>query len=165
MQYLMKKPRDEVGEEKQRGDEFPVHTKMMAAIARHPTMLHQNHTPGCLPWQNGTAKNPQTGWRRNETGSPLPNWRRQQTPELTPEPTPELTPEPRPPLPGTPPTATGNTYSDQPLKIINLPAGYVYLLTFLPGAVSWTPDASAHESEHNTDFDPDMLPDKGTSIG
>jgi len=26
-------------------------------------------------------------------------------------------------------------------------------------------DASAQESEHNTDFDPDMLPDEGTSTG
>jgi hypothetical protein len=54
---------------------------------------------------------------------------------------------------------------DQRLEIINLPAGYGYLHTSLPFAESLTLDASAQESEHDTDFDPDMLPDEGTSTG
>ena len=90
--YLIKKPRAEVREEKKRGVVFPGHKKVKAAIERHPAMLRQNQTAGCLPCQNGTAKNPQTRWRRKGTGAPPPNRRRQQTPE----PTPELTP----PLPG-----------------------------------------------------------------
>jgi hypothetical protein len=35
----------------------------------------------------------------------------------------------------------------------------------LPCAEPFTLDASAQESEHNTDFDPDMLPDEGISTG
>jgi hypothetical protein len=62
-QYLIKKPRAEVREEKKRGVEFLGQTKVKAAIARHPAMLRPNQTPGCLSCQNGTAKNPQTRWR------------------------------------------------------------------------------------------------------
>jgi len=57
-QYLMKKPRPKVREEKMRGVEFPGHNKVKAAIERNPAMLRQNHMPGCLPYPNGTANNP-----------------------------------------------------------------------------------------------------------
>jgi hypothetical protein len=156
-QYLIKTPRAEVREEKKRGVEFPGHNKVKAAIARHPAMRRQNQTPGCLRCQNGTAKNPQTRWRRKGTAAPPPNRRRQQNPEPTPEPTPAL--------PGTPFASTGNISGDQRLEIINLPAGYTYSHTSLPCAESCTLDASAQESEHDTDFDPDMLPEEGTSTG
>jgi hypothetical protein len=132
-----------------------------AAIARHPAMLRQNQTPGCLPCQNGTGKNPQTRWRRKGTGAPPPNRHRQQNPEPTAEPT----PEPMPPLPGTPLASTGIISGDHGLEIINLPAGYPYSHASLPCAESFTLDASAQESEHDTDFDLDMLPDEGTSTG
>jgi len=56
MHYLIKKPHAEVREEKKWGVEFPVHKKVKSAIDRHPAMLCQNHTPRCLPCQNGTAK-------------------------------------------------------------------------------------------------------------
>jgi hypothetical protein len=59
-QQLIKKPRAEVREEKKRGVEFPGHNKVKAAIERHPAMFRENHTDGCLPCQNGTAKNPET---------------------------------------------------------------------------------------------------------
>jgi hypothetical protein len=49
--------------------------------------------------------------------------------------------------------------------MINLPAGYAYSHSSLPCAESVTLNASAQESEHDTDFDPDMLPDDGTSTG
>jgi hypothetical protein len=49
--------------------------------------------------------------------------------------------------------------------MINLPACYTYSHSSLPCAECLTLDASAQESEHNTDFDPDMLPDEGTSTG
>jgi len=160
-QYLIKKPRAQVREEKKRGVESPEHNKVKAERARHPAMLRQNPLPGCIPCQNGTAKNPQTRWRRKGTGASLPTRHRQQNPEPTPKPT----PEPTPPLPGTPLASTGNTSADQRLEIINLPAGYTYSHTSLPSAESFTLDASAQESEHDTDFDPDMLPDEGTSTG
>jgi len=152
-QYLIKKPRAEVREEKKRGVEFPGHNKVKAAIARHPAMLGQNQTHGCLPCPNGTAKNLQTRWRCKGTGAPPPNRRREQNPE------------PKPPLPGTQLASTGNISGDQHLEIINMPADYTYLHTSLACVESFTLDASAQERKHDTDFDPDMLPDEGTSTG
>jgi len=95
--YLFKKPRAEVRKEKKRGVEFPGHKEVKVALQRHPAKLRQNQTSGCLPCQNGTAKNPQSRWGRKGTGTPPPNRRR------------EPTPEPTPPLPGTPPVRTAKT--------------------------------------------------------
>jgi len=143
--YLIKKPRAKVREEKKRGVEFPGHKKVKTAIQRHPAMLRQNQTSGCLPCQNGTAKNPQTRWRRKGTGTPPPDRRR------------ERTPEPTPPLPGTPPSPTANTSEVQPSQIVNLPARYTYSHRALPFAEFFDDE----ETEHDTDFDPDMLTDEG----
>jgi len=156
-QYPIKKPQAEVREEKKRGAELPAHVKVKAAIARHPATLRQNQMPGCLLCQHGSAKNPQMCWRSKGTCAPPPNQSRQQNPEPTPQPT--------RPLPRTPLALTGNTSGDQHLEMINLLAGYTYSHTSLPCAVSFTLDASTQEREHNTDFDPDMLPDEGTSTG
>jgi len=144
--YFIKKPRAEVREDKKRGVEFPGHKEVKAAIQRHPAMLRQNQTSGCLPCQNGTAKNPQTRWTRKGTGAPPPAQCR------------ERIPEPTPPPPGTPPAPTGNTSGTQPAEIINLPAGYTYSNTALPWAEYFEDDEN---TEHNTDFDPDMLTDAG----
>jgi hypothetical protein len=70
-----------------------------------------------------------------------------------------------PALPGTPLASTGNISGDQSLEIINLPAGYTSTHTSLQCAECFTFDASAQDSEHDTDCDPDMLPDEGTSTG
>jgi hypothetical protein len=120
--YLIKKPGAEVREEKKRGVEFPGHKQVKAAIQRHPAMLRHNQTPGCLPCQNGTAKNPQTRWRCKGTGAPPPARCRVLTAELT-----------QPP-PGTPPTPTGNTSGAQPSEIVKLLAGFTYSHTALPCA-------------------------------
>ena len=143
--YLIKKPRAEVQEEKKWGVEFPGHKKVKAVIQRHPAMFHQNQMCGCLPCQNCTAKNPQTRWRHKGTCTPPPDRRREQTPE------------PTPPLPGTPPGPTGNTSAFQPSQIINLPSRYMYSNTALP----WAEFFNDEETEHDTDFDPDMLTDEG----
>jgi len=144
--YLIKKPRAEVREEKKQGVEFPEHKKMKAAIQRQPAMLRQNQTSGCLPCQNGTAKNPQTRWTCRETGAPLPVRPREQIPE------------PTPPPPGTPPAPTGNTSGVQPAEIVNLPAGYTYSHTARPCAELFEDN---EDPEHDTDFDPDMLSNEG----
>jgi hypothetical protein len=144
--YVIKKPRSEVREEKKSGVEFPGHEKVKAAIQRHLEMFRHNQTPSCLPCQNGTAKNPQTRWRRKGTGAPPPARRRVRTPE------------PTPPPPGTPPAATGNTSGAQLSQIVNLPAGYTYSHTALPCAEIFEDD---EDTEHHTDFDPDMLTDDG----
>ena len=143
--YLIQKPRAEVREEKKRGVEFPGHKKVKSAIQRHPAMLRPNRTSGCRPCQNGTAKNPQTRWRRKGSGLPPPDRRK------------ERTPEPTPPLPGTPPAPTGNTCEVLPSEIVNLPAGYTYSHTALPCAEFLDDE----ETKHDTDFDPDMLTDEG----
>jgi hypothetical protein len=144
--YLMKKPRAEVREEKKRGVEFPGHKKLKAAIQRHPAMLRHNQTSSLLPCQNGTAKNPQTRWRRKGTGPPPPTRRRVRTPE------------PTPPPPGTPPAPSGNTSGAQLSDIVNLPARYTYSHT----ALSWVEFFEDDEdTELATDFDPDMLTDDG----
>jgi hypothetical protein len=41
----------------------------------------------------------------------------------------------------------------------------MYSHTSLPCAESFVVDASAQEREHDSDFDPDMLPDEGISTG
>jgi len=51
------------------------------------------------------------------------------------------------------------------VQIVNLPAGYAYSHTSPPCAEFVTLDASAQDSQHDTDFDPDMLTDEGTSTG
>jgi len=144
--YLIKKPRAEVREEKKRGVECPGHKEVKAAKQRHPAMLRHNQTPGCLPCQNGTTKNPQTGWRRKGTGAPPPARRRVQTQE------------PTPPQPSTPPAPTGNTSGAQPSEIANLPAGYSYSHTALRCAEIFEHDEG---TEHDTNFDPDMPTDDG----
>jgi len=144
--YFMKKPRAEVQEEKKRGVEFPGHKKVKAAIERHPAMLRQNQTSGCLRCQNRTAKNPQTRWTRKGTGAPPPARCR------------ERIPEPTPPPPGTPPAPTSNTSRAQPAEIIILLAGYTYSDTALPCAEYFEDD---EDTEHDTNFDPDMLTDEG----
>ena len=153
MQFLITKPCAEVQEQKNRGVVFPGHKSVKAAMERHLAMLRQNHSARCLSCQNGTAKNQQTQWRYKEAGAPPPDRCRQPTPELM------------PPLPKTPPTPTGNNSRAQHSQIVNLPARYAYSHTSLPCADLFTVDASAKDSQHDTDYDPDMLTDKGTSTG
>jgi len=144
--YLTKKQRAEVRKEKKRGVEFPGNNKVKAAIKRHPAMLRQNQMSGCLPCQNGTAKNPQIRWKYKATGAPPPARCG------------EPTPVPTPPPSGTPPAPTGNTSRAQPSEIVNLPASYTYLHTALPYAELFDDD---EDTQHDTDFDPDMLTDEG----
>jgi len=66
------------------------------------------------------------------------------------------TPEPTAPPPGTPPAPSGNTSGAQLSEIVNLPAGYTYSHIALPCAEFFEDD---DDTEHDTDFDPDMLTD------
>ena len=54
-QYLINEPRSKVRELTMRGVEFPGHKMEKAARDRHPAMLPQNHTAGCLICQNSTT--------------------------------------------------------------------------------------------------------------
>ena len=108
-------------------------------------MLRQTQTSGCLLCQHGTAKNPPTRWRRKGTGSPPPNRHR------------EPTPEPTPPLRGTPHAPTGDTSRVQASQIVNVAARYKDSYTAFPCAELFDDE----DTEHDTDFDPDMLTDEG----
>jgi hypothetical protein len=108
-QQLIKKPRAEVREKKKRGVEFPGHNKVKAAIERHPAMVRENQTDGCLPCQNGTAKNPETRWRRKGKRAPPP--RR------------------APPRPESPPVPADD---DERSETAGMSPAYVYIHTALP---------------------------------
>jgi hypothetical protein len=71
-QQLIKIPRAEVREEKKWGVEFPGNNKVKAAIKRHPAMVCENQTDGCLPCPKDTAKNPETPWRGKDNCAPPP---------------------------------------------------------------------------------------------
>jgi hypothetical protein len=144
--YLIKKPHAEVREEKNSGVEFPGHKKVNPAIQRHPAMLRQNQTSGCLPCQNGTAKNPQTHWRHKGTGAPPPIRSIERTLEWTPT------------LPGTPLAPTGKTSGSQPSQIVNLAAGYGYFNEVFPCGEFFDDD---EDTQDDIDFQPDMLTGKG----
>jgi hypothetical protein len=152
-QFLIKKSCANVWEEKKREVEIPGHKTLKAAVESHPAMLRQNHMARCLPCHNGTAKNPQTRCRYTGTGPPQPNRHRQ------------LTPEPMPPRSGTPHAPTGNTSSAQHSPIVHLAARYAHSHISLPRAELFTLDPSTQDSQHDTEFDPDILTDEGTSTG
>jgi len=136
-----------------RGDESPGHENVKAAMERHPAMLWENQTAGCLPCQNGTAQNPQTRWRRKDTGAPPPERLRQPTPELTPHP------------PEEPAVPSSDNEAAHLSEIEGVPPGYVYIHTPLPSAQFFNLDAYGKDRKHDSAFNPDLLTDEGTSTG
>jgi len=144
-QQLIKKPRAEVREEKKLGVVFPEHNKVKAAIERHPAMVHENQMDGCLPCQNGTAKNPQTRWRCNGTGAPPPRQ--------------------APPRPTKPPSLPDDSERTQSSETEGVPPGYEYIHTPLPSARFFNLDPYAKDCMHDKDFIPDLLTDESPSTG
>jgi hypothetical protein len=57
-----------------------------------------------------------------------------------------------------PPAPTGNNAGAQHFEIDNLPVGFTYSHTALPGAESFNDD---EDTQPNTDCDPEMLTDEG----
>jgi len=143
-QFLIKQPRAEVQEEKERGVESLGHQNVEAAMERHPDMLRENQTDSCLPCQNGIAKNPQTRWRDKGTGSPLPEGLRQPTPEPTPHP------------PDTPLVSPCNHEAAHLSEIKGAPPWYVYVHTPPPSGLCFNQDAYAKDHRSDKDFDPDL---------
>jgi len=114
-----------------------------AAIERHPAMVREKQTDGCLHCQHGTAKNPQTRWKRKETGA--------------------LPPRPAPLRPGMalgPPDDSGRTQS---YEIEGVPPRYVYIHTPLPSTRLFNYDPYAKDRTCDKDFIPDLLTDEGPS--
>jgi len=152
-QFLIKKPRGEVQEEKQWGVEFPAHKNVKAAMERHPAMLWENQMDGCLHCQNGPAQDPQISRRRKSKGAPPPECLRQPTPG----------PMPHPPCP--PPVPLGNIEAAHLSEIQGVPPGYVYIPIPLPSAQFFNRDAYAKGRKRDKDFHPDLLTDDRTSTG
>jgi len=70
-----------------------------------------------------------------------------------------------PPLPGMQSALLGNNAGAEGSQIVNVPAEYANLHTALASAELFTLDASAQDSQNDTDFDPDMLTDQATATG
>jgi len=151
--FLFKKPWAKVQEEQNPGVEFLGHNIVKAALERHPTMLDENQTDGCLPCQNGTAQKPQTRWRCKGMGAPQLERLRQPTPEPTPPP-PKLAPVP-----------PGDNEGAHVTEIQGVPPGYVYIHTPLPCAQFLNLEAYAKDCKRDEDFNPNLLTNEGTSTG
>ena len=135
------------------GFEFVGHRKVKTVLERHLAMLCQHYMDGCLACRNGPAKDLQTHRRRKESVAPHPDHLRQPTPEST------------PPLPAIQPAPPGEREGAQIPQIDNLLPGYVYSHAPLPSAQFFNLDAYAQDSQHDTDFNPDMRTDERTSTG
>jgi len=144
-QQLIKKPCAKVPEEKKRAVEFSGHKKVKATIARNLAMFRENQMDGCLPCQNGTAKNPPTRWRRKGVGAPPP--------ELV------------PPLSGMPPAPPGCNEGASRSEIDSVPPGYVYINTPLPNTRFFNLDSYAKDHKCDQDVIPALLTAEGTSTG
>jgi hypothetical protein len=142
-QLLIMIPRSEVQKETNRGVEFPGNQKAHSAMERHLAMVYKNHTAGCLPWQSGTAMNPQTRWSWRGTAGPLP----EAAARLPGWPTP----------PGTPPAPPGDAEGDESYEIEGMPSSSVYMHSPLPKTEFFNHNAFAKDSNHNKDFIPDLL--------
>jgi len=142
-EQVIKKPRAKGQQEKKGGVEFPGHKKVKAAMERHPAMVYKNHTAGCLPCQNGTAKNPQKRWRRKGTDAPPPEM--------------EATPPKMPPPHGTPPAPPGDSDGDERYEIEGMPSKCVYLHSPFPISQFFSHNAYGKDSKHDKDFIPDLL--------
>jgi hypothetical protein len=57
-----------------------------------------------------------------------------------------------------PPAPTGTTSGSEPSKILYFPVGYTYSHTALPCEKTFEDD---EDTEHDTDFNPDMLTGDG----
>jgi hypothetical protein len=136
-QQQIKKPRAEVGEVKKRGVEFPGQQKVKAAMEKHPAMVYKDHMAGCLPCENGTAKNPVTRRRCKGTATPPP--------------------QPAAPPPGMPPAPPGDAEGHESYEIEGMPSRCVYMHSPLPNTQFFNHNAFAKESKRDKDFIPDLL--------
>ena len=106
-------------------------------MERHPAIVYKNHTAGCHPCQNGTAKNPETCWRRKGTAA--------------------LSPELVAPPPGTPPVPPGDAEGNERDEIQGMPSSCVYMHSSLPNTQCFNHNAFAKESKRDKDCIPDLL--------
>lgn len=148
MQYFIKNAHAEFGADNKRGFAVSGQTKVKAAKERHLATVHKNLTDGCLPCQNGMAKDPQTCRGRQDTGAPPP------------KPTPSL-----PGLPPVPPAPPGVNEGAAMSENEGVPPGYVYIHPPLPNAQFISQEAFAKNRKCDKDFIPVVLTDEATTTG
>jgi hypothetical protein len=136
-QQLINKPGGKDREEKKRGVEFAGHQKVKPAVERHPAMVYKSLTARCLPCQNGTAKIPETRWRRKGTAAPPP--------------------DPAAPRPGMAPAPPGDAQGNECYEIEGMQSRCVYMDSPLPNTEFVNHNAFAKESKRDKDFIPDLL--------
>jgi len=144
-QKLIKTPVAQVREEKKRDVVFPGHNKVNSAIETNPAMVQENQTDGCLPCQNGPAKNLQTRGRRKGTAAPPPR----------------LAPQ----RPGRRPARPDDTEKTQSSEREGVPPGDVYIRTPLPSRRFSNLDPYAKDRMRDKDLIPDLLTAEGPSTG
>jgi len=114
-----------------------------AVIARQPAMIYKNHTAGCLPCHNGTARNLETRLRRKGTAAYPPETAA--SPPGTPSP------------PGTLPAPQGDTEGNKRYEIEGMPSRCVYMHSPLPKTQFFNHNTYAKESKCDKDLIPDLL--------
>jgi hypothetical protein len=119
------------------GVEFPGHQKVKDVRERHPAMVYKNHTAGCPPCQNGTAKNSQTRWKRKRTATPPP--------------------QPAAPVPGTPTAPPGAAEGNESYEIEGMSSRCVYMYSSPANTQFFNHNAFAKASQRDNDFVPDLL--------
>jgi len=144
-QQQIEKSCTNVQDESKQVVEIPGHYQVKAAMKRHVAMVCENQMDGGQNGQNGTAMNPDTGWRREGTGTPPP----------------ELAPPP----PGTPHAPPGHSQGTQSYKIDGVPPRYVYIHTPLPNSQLFNLDTYAKDRTCDKDFISHLLTDVGPSTG
>lgn len=72
MQYMIRKPRTEVREERKLSVEISVPKIVKAVMECHLAMLCASYMDRFLPCQHGTTKTLQTHWRQAGTGASTP---------------------------------------------------------------------------------------------
>jgi len=77
----------------------------------------------------------------------------------------KLTPAPMQHPPGTPHVLPSDNEGTDASEIEGVPPGYVYIHTSPASAQFFNLDAYAKDCKHDTDFNPDLLTDEGTSTG
>jgi len=112
-------------------------------------MVYQNYKDGCLPSQNGTAKNLQTRWWRKGSCAPQPE----------PAARPPRTPPPpgTTPAPGTPHAPPGVSDGQERYGMEGMPSRFVYLDSPLPNTEFFNHNAYGKDTKHEKDIIPDLL--------
>jgi len=149
-QLVIMKCHTKVWEERIQGAQLAVDRMVTGVIERHPAMVCENQTDGCLPCHIATPRNPQTWWRCKVTSASQPDWCR------------ILIQEPTAPASGMPPAPPCENQWAPVSSIGDVPPEDAYIATPHWNSQFFNHDADGKDSKREKDFIPDLLTDKGT---